>query len=94
MDVVVARNDAAQRYEARLGDELVGVADYERVGDVVVIPRTVVDPAMRGRGIAAQLVSGALDDIRATGATVDPRCSYVAEFIARQPAYADMVAGR
>ena len=37
-----------------------------------------------------QLVQFALDDVRSTGRRVEPRCWYVAEFIATNPEYADL----
>ena len=93
MQVDVRRNESRSRYEAVVEGEVVGIADYRRDGGVVAIPHTEVDPAVRGQGVAAELVRAALDDIRAQGASVDPQCSYVADFIRRQPAYADLQPG-
>jgi predicted GNAT family acetyltransferase len=57
-----------------------------------VFPHTVIDPARRGHGLGAELVAGALDDVRARGATVVPTCWYVARFIDEHPAYRDLLA--
>ena len=65
------------RYELRLGEHLAGVADYRRDGDVVDVWHTEVDPALRGRGLAAVLVDQAVDDLEAQGLTVRASCSYV-----------------
>jgi len=92
MSTEVTRNDAESRYELTVDGQVVGVADYVADGERVVMPHTVVDPAVRGRGIAATLVRHALDDIRASGRTVVPSCWYVAEFIERNPAYGDLLA--
>ena len=51
---------------------------------------TYVDPALRGRGLAAEVVRGALDGARAEGKRVIPSCSYVRAFIRRHPEYADL----
>jgi uncharacterized protein len=89
--LVVDRRDK-HRYEVHVGDEVCGFADYRVEGEVVVLPHTVVDPACRGRGLAAILVRYALDDIVASGRKVVPACSYVAGFIKRHPDYEAAVA--
>lgn len=93
MEPEVFRNEVEQRYELRLDEVVVGVADFREHGGTVVMPHTVVDHSHRGKGLAAVLVRGALDDLRARGATIDPQCWYVAEFVAANPDYADLVAG-
>lgn len=52
---------------------------------------TYVPPALRGRGLATELVRFALDDARAAGVRVTPSCPFVAR-IAADPRYADLVA--
>jgi predicted N-acetyltransferase YhbS len=47
-------------------------------------------PARRNQGLGAQLVRGALDDVRRKGAKVVPMCWFVAEFIEEHPEYADL----
>jgi len=81
------------RYEVLVDGQVVGVADYRIDGDVVVLPHTEVAPGMRHRGLAARLVAHVLDDVRASGRRVEPRCWYVARYIRRHPEYADLVAG-
>jgi uncharacterized protein len=80
------------RYELLLNGELAGVADYHAVGDVLVFPHTQIATRLRGRGLGAVLIGGALDDVRERGATVVPRCWYVAQFIDENPAYKDLLA--
>jgi hypothetical protein len=78
------------RYELLVDGRRVGTCDYRVEGDHVVLPHTVVDPPLRGRGLAAVLVRAALDDLRAGGRTVVPTCWYVADFIAAHPEYHDL----
>jgi predicted GNAT family acetyltransferase len=78
------------RYELWLDGELVGIADYRIDGDRVVFPHTEIVRHLRGRGHGAELVRGALDDVRGTGRTVVPRCWYVADFLDANPGYADL----
>jgi uncharacterized protein len=73
----VRHNAEESRYELRVDGQLVGVADYRADGDdasVLTFPHTVVAGSYRGRGLGAELVRGALDDVRSRGATVVPRC--------------------
>ena len=47
---------------------------------------------LQGRGIASQLVRGALDEARAKGLKVKPRCSFVGQYVARHPETHDLLA--
>lgn len=87
----VRRNTERSRYELVVDGQVAGVADFHP-GDegVVVLPHTEVDRSRRGQGLGAELVRGVLDDIRARGGTVDPRCWYVARFIDEHPDYRDL----
>jgi predicted GNAT family acetyltransferase len=88
----VVRNESAQRYELLVDDELVGIADYRVTDGILVFPHTEIASAMRGRGLGAVLVRGALDDVRRRGQRIVPQCWYVAEFIADNADYADLLA--
>ncbi len=89
--VIVHHHAAANRYEAVI-DGLLAVADYQQADDRLVFTHTFVPPGLRNRGVAAALIRTALDDARRNGRRVEPRCSYVARFIARHPEYRDLVA--
>ena len=90
--VQVTRDDTATRYEGRIGDALVGVADFYLRGSTVVITHTGTEPEWRGQGVAGELTRQALDDIRAGGRRVQPVCPYTAHFIDEHPDYADLLA--
>jgi len=84
------------RYELVDGDEVIGFADYRPTGrpdGALDFPHTVIDPAHRGRGLGAELVAGALDDVREQGRTVVPTCWYVAGFLDAEPDYRQLRAG-
>ncbi len=85
-------NEGLSRYELIEDGRVVGMAEYRVEGDVVVVPYTEVDPALRGNGLGAVLVQGTLDAIRENGHRVVPQCWYVARFIAEHPDYQDLVA--
>jgi predicted GNAT family acetyltransferase len=90
----VRHNPERSRYELYVDGELAGIADYRVAGDEIVFPHTEIDHRRRGQGLGAELVRGALDDVRSTGRTVVPHCWYVAEFIETNPAYQDLLAVR
>lgn len=87
----VRHNAAEQRYEIGRGDDL-AVAEYTREGDTLVFTHTWVPPALRGRGLAEQLVRQALEDARAAGQRVVPQCSYVARYIDRHREFQSLLA--
>ncbi len=78
-DSTVTRNDEASRYEIRLGDTLAGFAEFDRRPGVVRFLHTEIDPAFRGRGLAAILTDHAVLDAAADGDAIVPFCPYVAE---------------
>ena len=84
----------ARRYEARIGDQLVGWVDYGRVGSRIVAIHTEVPPEFGGRGIASSLVRRVVADARAAGATITPRCPLFASHFKRHPEDADVLAAR
>jgi predicted GNAT family acetyltransferase len=88
----VRDNAELNRYELFVDGRLLGIAEYRRNGDVMVLPHTVIQPADRGRGWGEVLVRAALDDIRRQGHRIVPQCWFVAEFVDLNPQYADLVA--
>ncbi|HEY0508350.1 MAG TPA: GNAT family N-acetyltransferase [Blastococcus sp.] len=92
MEPTVRDVPEADRYEIRDGDRLLGHADYQRRGDTVVFTHTEVDPAAGRPGLGSTLVRAALDDVRATGRSVVPQCSFVRSWIGKHEEYADLVA--
>ena len=89
----VRNNPDRSRYEIYVDDRLVGIADYEVDDRSVVFPHTEITPSLRGHGLGAELVRGALDDVRDRfpGRQVVPVCWYVAEFIDENPEYRVLV---
>jgi uncharacterized protein len=92
MDIEVRNNEAHHRYEVLLDGWVVGVAQYRLIDGTVVFTHTEVDEELRGKGVSQQLVEFALDDVRASGRKVVPRCEFVRDFIADHPQYGDLLA--
>lgn len=84
----------ARRYEARFGDVLAGWVDYGRVGSRLVAFHTEVLPEFEGRGVGSALVRRVLDDARAAGVKVTPRCPLFQRHFERHPEDADLLAER
>jgi uncharacterized protein len=89
--VTVHDNPQEQRYELVLDDAVVGQIVYrERPGALVLLHTEVTDD-LEGQGLGAQLVEGALDDIRARGLKLVPLCPFVSTYLRRHAEYADLV---
>lgn len=74
----------------RTGDEpqLRGEARYSLLGDTGIdFDGTVVDPALRGTGVAGLLVRHALSSSIVEGREIIASCWYVAGFLQRHPEY-------
>lgn len=84
----------ARRYEAHLDGELAGWVDYGRVKERLVAVHTEVKPEFGGRGIAKALVRRVIDDARAGGFTITPRCPLFAAHFERYPHDRDVLAVR
>ncbi len=80
------------RYDFDLGGGETAFALVHEEGDVVTVNHTEVPRHLRGNGNGARLVAAVLDDIRARGMKVRPRCPFVAGFIRDNPHYADLLA--
>jgi predicted GNAT family acetyltransferase len=87
----VRQNTALNRYEMDVAGGM-ALAFYRLDDGVMTFTHTEVAAALRGRGIGSQMMHGVLRDVRAQGLKVIPRCPFVADFIDRHPAYADLLA--
>ncbi|MCS3449290.1 putative GNAT family acetyltransferase [Bradyrhizobium elkanii] len=65
-------------------------ANYRRTPAAVIITHTETPRALRGRGIASELVKGALELIRADGRKVIAGCGFVVDYLDKHPKYADL----
>ncbi|RYG24820.1 N-acetyltransferase [bacterium] len=91
-NVTVAYAPDKERYEIKLGDEMVGYATARRRGGVVTMPHVEITPAHRGKDMASRLVRGALEDVRTRGERVVALCPFVVAFLRRNPGFRDLVA--
>ncbi|AFM14889.1 putative acetyltransferase [Mycolicibacterium chubuense NBB4] len=80
------------RFSIAVDGRTVGYADFTDRDGRRIFPHTVVEPAFQGRGLATILVREALEATRTTGLRVVPQCWMVAEFIEKNPEFADLLA--
>jgi uncharacterized protein len=86
----VRDNKAKSRFELDV-EGAVAFANYRLTPSTVIITHTETPRPLRGRGIASELVKGALQMIRADGLKVVGACGFVVDYLQKHPEYADMV---
>jgi uncharacterized protein len=87
----VRDNKAQSRFELDV-EGSVAFANYRTTPVAIIITHSETPRALRGRGIASELVRGALDLIRADGRKVIAGCGFVVDYLRKHPEYADMMA--
>src|SRR5271155_4987139 len=85
----VRDNKSRSRFELDV-EGTMAFANYRLTPDAVIITHTETPRALRGRGIASELVRGALQLIRADGLKVVAGCGFVVDYLAKHPEYADL----
>ncbi len=84
----VLHNHAERRFEMQVEGQ-VAFLSYRIEDNHVILDHTYVPEALRGRGLAAQLVRAALAHGRQQGWNVTARCTYAAKYLQRHPKSAD-----
>ena len=87
----VRDNKARNRFELDIDGQM-AFANYHKTPSAIIITHTETPHALRGRGIASELVKGALELIRADGHKVVAGCGFVVDYLHKHPQYADMIA--
>jgi predicted GNAT family acetyltransferase len=91
VDPEVVDNRQARRFELYDDGELAGFAEYHLYDNRLALLHTEIDARFRGRGLGGKLVHQVLDDARARGQVVLPYCRFTRGWIAKHPAYVDLV---
>ena len=86
----VRDNKAQNRFELDVEDAM-AFANYRLAPSTVIITHTETPRALRGRGVASELVQGALELIRADGSKVVAGCGFVVDYLRKHPEYSDLV---
>ena len=85
----VRDNKSQRRFELDV-EGAVAFANYRLAPGNVIITHTETPRALRGRGIASDLVKGALELIRADGLKVVAGCGFVVDYLQKHPEYGDL----
>lgn len=88
-NALVCDNKALGRFEMDTEGGL-AFANYRLAPGKVIITHTETPRALRGRGIASELVKGALEKIRADGLKVVAGCGFVVDYLEKHPEYTDL----
>jgi uncharacterized protein len=86
----VRDNKAQSRFELDV-EGGVAFANYSLTPSAVIITHTETPRALRGHGVASELVAGALELIRADGRKVIAGCSFVVDYLSKHGEYADLM---
>jgi len=86
----VRDNKAQSRFELDI-EGAVAFANYRLAPGEVIITHTETPRALRGRGIASELVQGALQMIRADRLKVVAGCGFVVDYLRKHPEFGDLV---
>ncbi len=89
--IPVTNDQGRRRFEVRVGGQTAELT-YDIQGDRITLIHTEVPGELEGHGIGGKLAAFALDYAREHGLRVVPSCSFVAAYIQRHPAYADLIA--
>ena len=85
----VTDNPALHRFELAV-DGQTAFAVYHREPGLLTITYVESPVALRGTGVAGQLMQGVLEKARAEGVKVAPVCGYAVAYMKRHPEYADV----
>ena len=90
-DVTLTKNETANRFELRVGENLVGFIDYRALASGAVdMFHTEIDPAHGGQGLGQRLAAFALADAREQGYQVVPSCPFIDRYLDRHPEDAEL----
>jgi predicted GNAT family acetyltransferase len=87
----VRDNKALGRFELDV-EGAMAFANYRLTPQAIIITHTETPRALRGRGVASELIKGSLDLIRADGHKVIAGCGFVVDYLYKHPQYADLMA--
>jgi predicted GNAT family acetyltransferase len=78
------------RYELEV-DGHIAAAYYRFLDGVILFTHTQVPPELRDKGVASELVQGAMDQVRADKFRAGAQCPFVKDWLEKHPDYADLL---
>ena len=85
--IQVIDNPRLSRYEARIGERVLGIVEYDfdPTGERIVLVHTEVMPDAEGMGVGSRLARGALEDVRSRGLKLVVECEFIGAYLKRHP---------
>jgi predicted GNAT family acetyltransferase len=85
--IQVVDNPGLSRYEARIGERVLGFVDYDLdpTGGRIVLVHTEVLPDAEGMGVGSRLARGALESVRSRGLKLVVECEFIGAYLKRHP---------
>ena len=90
-EIVVRDDQDASEFQAVIGNRVVGIIKYVRLGNSpVLLKATFVEPGQRGLGISSALIAHVLDGFRNRGQRFAVECRQIRAYLNAHPQYADL----
>lgn len=94
MEVIRQDDGSRGRYSVQLEDGVEAELTYTHRGkDLVSADHTGVPPEAEGKGVGVAMVQRMVEDARAEGWVIDPRCPFVRAQGRRHPEWQDVIKG-
>jgi predicted GNAT family acetyltransferase len=90
MPSALRNNKSKNRFELEIDDHLAFV-EYELSPSAIALLHTEVPKELGGRGVGSILAKAVLENVRAQGLKVEPRCEFLAGYIKKHPEFAELV---
>ena len=90
MDVIFSNNPDKLRFELELDNKLAFI-DYELAKQTITMLHTEVPKELEGKGIGSMIAGKALDYATIHDFKVIPSCTFIADFIAKNPKYQSLI---
>lgn len=87
MKYEVNHNVEKDRFEVLVSNNIIGVIDYHKEQNVIIVTHTGVMNEYEGQGIAAQLTKALLAYVAANDLKIVAQCSYTKNYIEKHPEY-------
>ncbi len=91
MEYKIKHDSDENRFEALANQEIIGVVNYYREDNVIVVTHTGVKSEYEGLGIAGALTKDLLSYITKNELKINPLCSYTKSYIDRHPEYQNLL---
>lgn len=88
---IISHNTGKNRFETTINGHTAYLS-YQQNGNVLNYNHTIVPDTLGGQGVGKSLAKYALDYARQNGKKVIPSCSFVDNFITKNPEYQDLLA--